>query len=301
MANKKVSYIQLLKEAITEFDSKAMDYKGPLTDTILTFDGNGELETCKDASSILERYYFNENKEKLIEQDVGPDNPVDIDDDADAEDPNEIITGEEPDDVDETMEDLEDELMEEDLELEDYEPGDPDIVAKDEPLPEEKAAPVNNESEIVNLENIVIEKLIREMEEEETQQAGTDLASEKEVESKVGKDEVKDQIEEDIDLLEAELNAELGEEDKEDEDEKKDEEDLNVDKKIEAEGEGMGPIRIKAAREIEEAFKLFQEQIEEEEDEDEEEEEDEKKELEEQDDLDEQDELKESLEIDFED
>jgi hypothetical protein len=132
---KKVSYIQLLKEAISEYDAKVMDYKGPLTEPIVTFKGEGELETHKDASSILERYYFNETKEKLVEQDdIGPDNPVKADDEADAEDPNNLKTGEESDDVDESMDDLEKELMEEELALEDYDPEDPDIVAKDEPL-----------------------------------------------------------------------------------------------------------------------------------------------------------------------
>jgi len=262
---KKVSYIQLLKEAISEYDAKSMDYKGPLTDPIITFDGDGELETHKDASSILERYYFDENKEKLIEQDeeVGPDNPVDVDEEADAEDPNNIVTGEEPDDVDDSMEDFEDDIMEEDLELEDYDPEDPDIVAKDEPLEDEKAAPMNNE--ILSLENTVIEKLIQEMEDEEKAdggEAGTDLVDDKEAEDML----------EDIDLLEAELEADAEEE----EDDDKDDKDLDVDKKIEAEVEGMGPIRIKAAREVEEAFNLFKEQIEEEE----KEEEDEKKEKE---------------------
>ena len=135
---KKVSYIQLLKEAISEYDAKVMDYKGPMTEPIITFKGDGEMETHKDASSILERYYFNENKEKLVEQDDGREKPVDVDEDGDAEDPNEIVTGEEADDVDETMKDLEDELMEEDLELEDYEPGDPEDVFGDDETPVEE-------------------------------------------------------------------------------------------------------------------------------------------------------------------
>jgi hypothetical protein len=252
---KKVSYMQLLKEAISEYDAKVMDYKGPMTEPALTFDGDSELETNKDASSILERYYFNEKKEKLVEQDdgVGPENPVDLDEDEDAEDPNEIITGEEADDVDETMDDLEAELMEEDLALEDYEPGDPDIVAKDKPLDVDSM--VTNE--MVSLENSVIERLIQEMEEEEKAdggEAGTDLADEKKV----------DDVLEDLDLLEAELEA------GEDEDEDK-EEVVDVDKEIENEGAGMGPIKVKAAQEVEEAFRIFKEQIEEEEEEEEEE------------------------------
>jgi len=250
---KKVSYIELLKEAINEYDAKVMDYKGPMTEPILTFDGEGEMETNRDASSILERYYFSEKSEKLVEQDddVGPDIEMDIDPDDDAEDPNEIVTGEEPDDIDDTMDDLEDELIEEELELEDYEPGDEDIVAKDEPLNVDDMVT----QEMISLENTVIEKLIQEMEEEEgtkddepdTGEAGTDLADEEEV----------DDITEDIDLLEAELDAIEDEEEKEDY--------LDVDKEVASEGEGMGPIRIKAAREVEEAFRIFKEQVEEEE------------------------------------
>ena len=253
MANKKVSYIQLLKEAITEYDAKVMDYKGPITEPILTYDGEGELETHRNASSILERYYFNEEKEEMVEQneDVGPENEVKLDDEEDAEDPNEILTGEEADDVEDTMEDLEDELTE-DLELEDYEPGDKDIVATDEPLDDEDAAPM---SETAQLEHIVIEKLIAEMEEEaDGGEAGTDLVGDKEAEKMV----------EDFDLLEAELEGE-GEEDEEKEGEDKD---LDIDKEVKKEwkeGAGMGPIKAKAAKAVEEAFRLFKEQVEEEE------------------------------------
>jgi len=256
---KKVSYIQLLKEAITEYDAKVMDYKGPLTEPILTFRGEGELETTKDASSILERYYFNENAEELVEQDVGPDDPVDVDEEADATDPNDIVTGEEADDVDETMKDLEDELMEEDLELEDYDPGDPDIVAKDKPLDPEDASPMTSESEMVDLENVVIEKLIQEMEEEDVDggEAGTDIADEKDVEKVVGKSDVDDVLE-DIDLLEAEIDAEI--EDEEEDEEEEEVKDLDVDKEIK-EG-ALGP-NITTPSEVEEAFRIFKEQIEE--------------------------------------
>jgi hypothetical protein len=249
MSTKKVSYIQLLKEAINEYDAKVMDYKGPITEPILTFDGNGELSTHKDASSILERYYFKENENALVEtEDVGPDKEVPAEADEDAEDPNEIVTGEEADGVKETMDDLEDEILDEDLELEDYEPGSEKIAAKDEPLEAEKASPT---AEMVSLENVIIEKLIKEMEEEDkdpgTEEAGT-KKSEKEVEDVV----------EDFDLLEDEDLDEKPEE-------KGEEKDLDVDKKVANEGEGMGPIRVKAARELEEAFKIFKEQVEEEE------------------------------------
>lgn len=278
----KISYIQLLKEAISEYDAKTMDYKGPLSEPILTFGGEGELETHKDASSILERYYFNENKDKLVEQDeVGPENPLEFSDDEDAEDPNEIITGEESDDVDETMEDLEDEILdeaddmdklEEDLELEDYDPADPDIVAKDEPLEDEKAAPMKNE--MVELENTIIEKLIQEMENEVPREdepgteAGTDLAEPKEVDNTLN---------DDLDLLEAELDLEQDEEPESDEKDKE-EKDLDIDKEIgeepvKKENRRLGPINPGSDHELlDEAFALFEEEIQDVEDKDEKEE-----------------------------
>lgn len=65
--SKKKSYMSLLKEAITEFDtSDNLDVKGPMLDPILSWDGGGELPVYKDAASILERYYFNEDKDEPI-------------------------------------------------------------------------------------------------------------------------------------------------------------------------------------------------------------------------------------------
>ena len=81
----KKEYKQLLKEAIAEFDtSKTVEVKGPMLDPILKYEGGGELPTNKDASgiydaaSILERYYFNENRDEMVEEmeynDDGTDN-----------------------------------------------------------------------------------------------------------------------------------------------------------------------------------------------------------------------------------
>lgn len=284
----KVSYIQLLKEAISEYDAKAMDYKGPLSEPILTFNGEGELDTHKDASSILERYYFNEKQEKLVEQqdEIGPENPVDVDPEDDAEDPNDIITGEEPDDVDATMDDFEDEILDEDIELEgleedidlegleeelqleDWEESDgapagnePDAF-KPEPLDDDDAKVMNQE--MISLENTVIEKLIQEMEnevprdEEAGEEAGTDK-SEKEVDNV---------LEDDFDLLEAELELEAEEaDDKKDEDDNEEPE-LDVDKEIgdeepvKKENHRLGPINPGSDHEIQEAFRIFEQEIE---------------------------------------
>ena len=70
MATKKVSYKNLLKQAISEFDtSKTVEVKGPMLDPILSWDGDGELPVYKDAASILERYYFNEDDDAQVEID----------------------------------------------------------------------------------------------------------------------------------------------------------------------------------------------------------------------------------------
>lgn len=66
--SKKKSYVQLLKEAIAEFDtSDNVEVKGPMLDPILSWRGDGELPTNKDAASILERYYFNEEADQPLE------------------------------------------------------------------------------------------------------------------------------------------------------------------------------------------------------------------------------------------
>ena len=68
MSKKRVSYQNLLKQAIAEYDTtKSLEVKGPMLDPILSWDGGGEVPTYKDAASILERYYFNETEDKGVE------------------------------------------------------------------------------------------------------------------------------------------------------------------------------------------------------------------------------------------
>jgi hypothetical protein len=63
----KKNYMSLLKEAISEFDtSDNLEVKGPMLDPILAWDGDGEIPVYKDAASILERYYFNEDKDEGV-------------------------------------------------------------------------------------------------------------------------------------------------------------------------------------------------------------------------------------------
>ena len=68
MSKKRVSYQNLLKHAIAEYDtSQNLQVKGPMLDPILSWDGGGELPTYKDAASILERYYFDQDADKGVE------------------------------------------------------------------------------------------------------------------------------------------------------------------------------------------------------------------------------------------
>ena len=70
MSTKKISYKQALKQSISEWDtSKTVDVKGPMLDAIISYKGDGELPIYKDAASILERYYFNENEDKPLDYD----------------------------------------------------------------------------------------------------------------------------------------------------------------------------------------------------------------------------------------
>lgn len=182
---KKVSYVNLLKEAISEYDVKSFDYKGPMTEPIIGYTGDGEMETNKDAASILERYYFNEKSDSgvnVMEQTA---------EEPDPEEKNEIVTGDTPDDIEETMDDFEDEILDDEssieealdlsedidllededvLEEEDYvgdaeevkEPEkDKAFAGKETPEEEEK------EKEESAMESAILEKLIEEMESED--------------------------------------------------------------------------------------------------------------------------------------
>jgi len=268
---KKISYIELLKEAISEYDTKSFDVKGPMLDPIISYDGGGELQTHKDASSILERYYFKEKEDEsrvFVEQDVQEQEPEE----------NEIETGEEADDVDDTMDDLKDELMEDLMMEEDEEGGEvedgADVPSEFEKEPGGKFDGMATE----NMEQAVIEKLISEMEEfneedegpdkeiktpedEETGQAGTDLASEKEV------DKVVEELELEMLMLEAE---EEGEEEEGEEEDGADEEgekgELDVDKGVKKESSSGIGIVPTSRDQVEEAFRLFKEAIEDTED-----------------------------------
>jgi len=283
MGNRK-SYMNLLKEAISEFDtSDAQDVKGPMLDPILSWEGDGELPTFKDAGSILERYYFNEN------QDVDIDT-VEALDEADYENDKgahgkgmqhaqgdagpqagtskqKTIKGakkEIKDEIAKEMEEIEDmvgfELSEEEQAF---------IDAED--LTEDEDYDSVNED--LEMENSIIEKLIAEMEADDdaqgagTQQAGTGDADDLVPDRKDNHEEAvkpKNYNEENA-MIEAVL-AEM-----EDEDEDEDEEDLDVDAGVKESASGVpgGPSPHKRGEDWEsdeaaysEAFQIFKEAIE---------------------------------------
>lgn len=209
MGKKKDTYVELLKEAVAanEYDSSVLTFKGPYIDDIIGFDGNNELQTHKnvekDVTNVLERRYYKERLDKPIklvqEEDVQEEEPEE----------NDIETGDDPDDVDDTMDDLEGEITD-----------DEDGFFDAEYVTTNEAA----------VEDAVIRQLIREMEgeadiepkeEDETQQAGTDEVTEKEVKSML------DRAEDEGDLLgEDDLFLEddfLFEEDEEKEDKEEEE------------------------------------------------------------------------------
>ena len=136
--NKRVNYMELLKESVADRahdTTKSVDMKGPFLDPILGYDGGGELTTHKDASSILERYYFNQDADKGVT--VAEDAEIrQVGNDKGA-------LKDVPEDVDKSKKDaakateLKEDVLEEDELLED------------------------------NVENAVIERLIAEMEEDD--------------------------------------------------------------------------------------------------------------------------------------
>lgn len=289
MGNKK-SYMNLLKEAISEFDtSKTQNIKGPMLDPILSWSGDGELPTSKDAGSILERYYFNENSDDGVktldeadyENDKGEQGKGmkhakgDAGPQAGTSDKKTIkaVKDEIEDEIAKEMAEIE--AMGDDLSEADEPEDDKDDKEEDEDLKEE-----------LEMENAIIEKLIAEMEADDdaqgagTQQAGTGDADklvpdrkddhEKDIKAKKYNEE-NAMIEAALQELEDEIEGdEAGDEE--------DEKDLDVDKEVKTEdaGVGAGPIKAKGAMghagmgedeeddeaAYSEAFNLFKEAIE---------------------------------------
>lgn len=253
---RKVAYVDLLKEALSEYDTKQFTYKGPLTEPIISYDGDGEMETNQNISDLLDKYYLKEKDDARDYVDL-------LSEDTEEQEPdrNEIVDGEEPDDIDDTLGDFEDEVLGDGAEGEAFDPDD-----------------VNE-----GLEKTIIERIIREMEDEvgpekaiepeedeETKEAGTEFASPKEIDKVLEDIELELALMEDDATEEAEKNEGSIKSDADLEDSGKNaietakdaDEPLDVDKKVTEQHKGMGPIMYKKVEDLEEQFRIFREQVE---------------------------------------
>lgn len=194
MTTKRVSYMALLKEAISEFDtSDNVDVKGPMLDPILGYDGGGELPTHKNVSDILERYYFNQKEDKGVTVNDINEEVDHIDKDA-VDDKGKAMPKEAPNKdsdvsklkakITDAMKDLtgSEEVNEQEDEeakkMEDGEEGEESEEGKEKEEGDEEDLDVDKEvetesqelSEVEEIENQIIEKLISEMEGEVSEQ-----------------------------------------------------------------------------------------------------------------------------------
>lgn len=170
----KKSYMSLLKEAIAEFDtSDSVEVKGPMLDPILSWDGDGELPVYKDAASILERYYFNEDADRDIstldeaeyENDKGS-SAGDSMKDAEGAGTEQAGTSK-SDTIAGSKSEKEKDIAKEGMELEEDALEEKEWSDKDVP----EAKEYREESEDLEMENAIIEKLIAEMEDDSLDEA----------------------------------------------------------------------------------------------------------------------------------
>jgi hypothetical protein len=185
MSKKRVAYQNLLKEAIAEFDtSKTVDVKGPMLDPILKWDGGGEVPTHKDAASILERYYFNENADHGVETEVsemeynedGTEKSTEAEKDAKGAGTQQAGTSEKA--ISGEKEEIKKDLAKEAEEMEKDE--EEEEIKEAEEMDDDKEDEEEEMEESVDLtedlEDAVIEKLIAEMEEEDEEEDKEDVS-----------------------------------------------------------------------------------------------------------------------------
>jgi len=291
----KKAYMNLLKEAISEFDtSKTSEVKGPFLDSILKWRGDGELPTNKDAGSILERYYYNEDN----------DEGVDTIDEAKYEDGAGSSAGasmkhgkgagtdqagtSDKSSIKASKKDIEKELAKE---MEEIEAAAGEELSEADDADADADADADDEGddetvkEELEMENAIIEKLIAEMEaDDDAQGAGTQQAGTGDADKLVPdrKDDADDAVKPkkynaenamiEAALQELEEEIELSEQDDdadEEDEEEKEEKDLDVDKNVKEDfGVPGGPSPHKKGEDWEsdeaaysEAFELFKEAI----------------------------------------
>lgn len=211
MSKKKMSYIDLLKEAVSNYPgydtSKTTDSKGPFVDGIVSYEGDGEMVTYKDASGILERYYF--DKEEGIEN-------------IHEQHEEEPAGADYSQTIDQTKDEIVKKVTEDDETEEDYEE-------------------VEESEDLTETEKSIVEKLIEEMEEEVSESeevsetTGTQPAGKGDAEKYIPEAEDKEETEDEEDL---DVDKELEEwgtglfedEDKDDEEDEKDDDDDDEEK-----------------------------------------------------------------------
>ena len=170
----KKSYMSLLKEAIAEFDtSDTVEVKGPMLDPILSWDGDGELPVYKDAASILERYYFNEDSD----QDIQTLDEADYENDKGSSAGDSMKNAEgagteqagtsDSDTIAGSKKEKEKDIAKENVELDEDALEEKEWSDKDVP----EAKEYTDESEDLEMENAIIEKLIAEMEDDSLEEA----------------------------------------------------------------------------------------------------------------------------------
>ncbi len=257
--SKRMSYLELLREAVNgdiETVTKFVDTKGPMVEPILSYRGEGEMSTHKDAASILERYYYNENEEPYIQVEDEPiDNPIST------------VPEENPE---ETKNDIEQALTEAEEEggEEEKEDKDEDEKEEDEETDEKEEDEDKKEVTTESMERTIIERLISEMESEsEEDEKGEGSEGEKETETGTeaaglgdGKEVLAEEDdEENMDKEDEDENDIEDEDEDEDEDESKVDE-FDVDNKI-SEGFPIGPISNREEKDLQETFKIFMDEI----------------------------------------
>ena len=184
----KKSYMSLLKEAIAEFDtSDNLEVKGPMLDPILSWQGDGELPVYKDAASILERYYFNENRDDGVDSlDEGELEAKYQNDKGSASGPamkNAKGAGTEQAGTSDSgtilgsKDEKEKDIAKEGLQREQDDDDDDDEKEMEESEFSGKKVPPDKEytDENLEMENAIIEKLIEEMEDDDDDDDADDL------------------------------------------------------------------------------------------------------------------------------
>ena len=299
---KKVSYANLLKEALSDYTDtpKNVDTMGPFLDPILSYKGDGEIPTHKDAASILERYYFKQEQDEGVSITLDEEDSV-VNKDIVTVGKDKAALPEEPEEVKSSKKDIEDAMTMEQDEMDmDADMDEDEEEMEEQVTPNEPAGLAGDEKELPptkgkdgegqvkpadleegdSVESAVIEKLISEMEDE-----GDEDAEAKEEDAEEKEEEAEEEEEE------AEKEEEMSEQDEMDKDEDKEEEELDVDKEMEDEEEKeeekkmkeQGPPPTPSAvpggpspkhregedeedmKDMYESFKIFKEQIEEDE------------------------------------